>query len=219
MVSWVQPDLVAMTETDGHGDTCGPIVIADYLHVVQGMALTVAQIDALRAQYIAAGLMDTPQYAGMTITSIAAALEKFHNVKPLKIVPWGQFNLAVYHSDLIAAMEARQAIVHETGWQGSAGALPGNQSGVVNHFILAWGIDSANGYYCCNGDTLIALSQGGTIGPVWYSWGNLLASGPGAYLILPAIVVPPPPPPPTPRVPFTINGLTVQVEHAALTYS
>src|SRR5690242_16104419 len=99
-VNWTQPGLLAMTETDGHGDTCGPIVIADYLHVTQGMPLTTAQIDTLRSEYIAAGLMNTPGVPGMTMTAVAAALEKFHGVTPLGTKPWGQADINTLHNEL-----------------------------------------------------------------------------------------------------------------------
>lgn len=195
-VHWIQPGLSAMSETDGHGDTCGPIVIADYLHLAQGMTLSVAEIDTLRQQYIDAGLMDTPAYRGMTIESIAAALVKFHHVTPLKVVPWGQASFDGFHTDLINALVARQAVVQETT---NASALPGNQGNVANHFILHWGIQSDLGYYAANGDTLIALNQGGVVGPVWYNRGNLAAAGVGAYLILPAI--------PGPDVPAAVAAM------------
>ena len=205
-VSWVQQGLAAMSETDGHGDTCGPIVIADYIHVVQGLTLSVQEIDTLRSEYIAAGLMNTPQYTGMTATSISAALQKFHGVTPLKVVPWGQATFDSFHSDLINALIAHQAVIQETT---NASALPGNQGNVQNHFILHWGIQSDIGYYACNGDTTIALNQGGVVGPVWYNRGNLAAAGVGAYLILPGL--------PSPDIPDAIT--LIKAAQASLTAS
>lgn len=189
-VSWQQPYFAAKVEDDGHGDTCGPIVMLDYLAVVQGLPLTVAQIDSMRAQFIAAGLMNTPAYRGMTMTSLDQAFAKFYSVRSLKVVPWGKVNFDTFHADLKAAMLARQYVVIETS---NAAALPGNQQGVANHFIGAWGIQSSTGYYCANGDTLLALAKGGVVGPVWYDIGDLAACKPGAYGIYPAAPVTPDP--------------------------
>ena len=187
-VTWQQPGLLAMSETDGHGDTCGPIVIADYLHVTQGFPLNVASIDALRARLIAQGYMG--QSGGMTLNSIAAALLMDYGVHALVTVSWTPtLNTAQFHADLLAAMAHHQAVVMQTH---NAAALPDNQPGVQEHFILLWGIDSVRGYWACNGDTETALRAGGAVSPVWYTWANLLASQPDAYCVLPAFGGAPP---------------------------
>lgn len=214
-VSWIQPNFAAMPETDGHGDTCGPIAIADYLHVAQGLALTTATIDSLRTQYIAAGLMNVPGLPGMTMVQIGQALEKFHHVTPVKLVPWGQLSWNQFHTDLIAALMVRQYVIVETS---KASALPGNQPGVNNHFIGVWGIQSDIGYYSANGDTLLALAKGqnGVAGPVWYDATDIANSAPGAYAILPAVQLPTPPPA---TIPFTINGVVQHISTGSLTYA
>lgn len=179
-VHWQQDGLQALPETDGHGDTCGPIVILDYVHVTQGCELSIAALDALRQKLIAEGLM---QPGGMTMGQVVNSLEQVYGVKPLKVVGWGQVDLATYHSDLKAAMLAKCAVIEEPH---DASAYPDGQAGVQNHFVLHWGIDSALGYYTCNGDTYTALRSHVPVSPVWYTWANIVGAIPSSYCILPA---------------------------------
>ena len=209
-VSWVQPGFAALAETDGHGDSCGPIVMLDYRHLAHGVPLDIPTLDASRAELIGWGLMNTPGLPGMTMNAIGVALRDHYQVTPLKLVPWGQVNFQTFHTDLITSLIAHQAVIIETG---NASALPGNQPGVQNHFILAWGIQSDLGYYCANGDTLLALAKGGIAGPVWYDLADLTACQPGAYAILPAVS-----PPPPPGIPLIVNGVHSTITHIEVTY-
>lgn len=185
MATWQQPGLMAAAEIDGHGDSCGPIVMEDYLHILRGESLSVANTDAIRAQMIAAGLMNTPAYRGMTITSLAVGFETYYNVKPVKVVAYNaSLDLNTFHTDLVAAMEAQQLVIMETA---NASALPDAQPGVQYHFILIGGIDSTLGYWTCNGDTETALHSSGVTSPVWYTWSNLVSSQPVGYIILPKV--------------------------------
>lgn len=179
-VHWTQPGLVAVPERDGHGDSCGPIVIQDYLHVTQGMPATIAELDTLRQEMIDAGLMTAG--GGMTIEGVAGGFYR-HGVTPTKVVPWGTVNLDTFHADMLDIAASHRAIVMETH---NASALPDGQPNVQNHFVLFWGIDSAQGYWCCNGDTLTALASIDPTSPVWYRWPNIVPSEPSTYLVLPA---------------------------------
>lgn len=188
-IHWTQPGLVAKIENDGHGDTCGPIVIMDYLHLTHGMTLDNPTLDNMRQDLINWGLMDTPQYVGMTITSLAVALSHHYGVQPIKVVSYNpSLNFAEFRQDLINALTAHQLVIMETA---NAQALPDNQSGVQYHFVLFGGIDSSLGYYTCNGDTETGLRSGNqTTNPVWYGIGSLSASQPVGYIILPAVEAP-----------------------------
>lgn len=151
-VHYQQPGFMAMPETDGHGDTCGPDVMLDYAHVLNGDALTIENVDALRQELINHGLFN----AGMTMGQIVEAMHLFYGVTALAYTPWGQVNQTTLRSDLQKACTAKQAVMLETS---QASKLPGNQVDpwVNNHFIIAWGLDSTQGYWCGNGDTQIAL--------------------------------------------------------------
>lgn len=209
-VSWVQPGFAALSETDGHGDTCGPIVMLDYRHLSHGVALDIPTLDASRAELIGWGLMNTPGNPGMTMTQIGTALAVHYQVTPVKLVPWGRVDFQTFHTDLVTALLARQAVIIETA---DASALPGNQPGVQNHFILAWGIQSDLGYYCANGDTELALAKGGVVGPVWYDLADITNCKPGAYCILPAVAGPPPS-----GATLTLNGAKSTITHIEVTY-
>lgn len=214
-VSWTQPGLSALPETDGHGDTCGPIAMLDYRHIAHGVPLDIPTVDASRTELIGWGLMNQPGLPGMTIDQIATALSAHYQVQPVHVVSWGHADWNTFHTDLIAAMMAHQAVIIEVG---AAHNLPDNQPGVDNHFVLAWGIQSDLGFYCCNGDTLRALARGGNpAGPVWYNASDLQAAQVGAYAILPA-VDPPAPPPPPPGAILTDNGVTKTVTKVSITY-
>lgn len=200
-VHWTQPGLLAMSETDGHGDTCGPIAYLDYLHLLTPAQwpLNVTAIDTLRQFAIDDGNMNQPAWGrGMTITSMAAELEHRLHITPVKVVPYNAaLDFAAFRADLIAALLKHQLVIMETS---NAAALPDNQPGVQYHFVLMGGLDSNLGYYTCNGDTMTALAHpGAAVEPVWYGRDALAASKPCGYLILPALAPPaPPPPPPAP---------------------
>lgn len=219
-VHWTQPGLMALSETDGHGDTCGPLVILDYLHLHDPAhhPLTIAHLDAMRADLISWGLMNTKAYRGMTISSIAAAFEQHYGVKPVKVAPYSaSLDFQTFRADLIRALLAHQLVIMETA---NAAALPDNQRGVQYHFVLFGGIDSASGYYTCNGDTYTALRHpGGTVSPVWYGVKSLAAAKPVGYIILPSLdpVTPPPPTQPPASDPVKDAALAaVQALKAAL---
>lgn len=183
-VHWQQPGLVTIPEKDGHGDTCGPIVVLDYLHVSAGGATDMAAVDALRAEAIGAGLMNVSGEVGMTTNQVALLFER-KGVAPLKNTGYQpNMDLSIFHADLINAMLNKQAVVIEVG---AAHNLPNNQTGVDAHFILAWGIDSALGYFVANGDTYAALSTINPSSPVWYSIGQIEAAQPIGYIVLPAV--------------------------------
>ena len=190
-VSWQQPGLLALAEDDGHGDTCGPIIMLDYLHLLNGQVLDYAATDALRSRLIADKLMGTS--GGMTLGEIVTAMQRYFGVPTIKYVPWNDNSatvLAQLHGDLIAALEAHQLVALETH---NAAALPGNQPGVQNHFILAGGIDSAKGFLICNGDLLSVLAAGRSNPaqqPVWVSWDSLVAAQISSYAIWPAVEAP-----------------------------
>jgi len=204
-VHWTQPGLAALTETDGHGDTCGPIVLLDYRHLAHGVPLDVTTLDAARAELIRWGLMDAPGLPGMTIQQLAAALSQHYQVEPIKVVGYGG-DMSAFHNELERLGDTHQlVIVLHT----DAAKLPDNQPGVANHFTLIGGIDSTEGYWTCNGDTETALRSGGVTSPVWYTWAQLEASQPAGYILLPALDPPattPPPPSAPPAAEVTITG-------------
>lgn len=183
-VHWQQPGLETMPEKDGHGDTCGPIVVLDYLHVSEGATLDIAAVDALRTEAINAGLMNVGNEIGMTTDQVAALCTR-KGISVIKNSGYqANLDLAVFHADLIAAMLNKQAVIIEVD---AAHNLPNNQAGVDAHFILAWGIDSALGYWIANGDTYAALATTTPSSPVWYSIGQIEAAQPIGYIILPAV--------------------------------
>lgn len=187
-VHWTQPNLEAKVENDGHGDTCGPIVIMDYLALTGDIPLNNAALDNMRQNLINWGLMNTPNYSGMTISSIATAFTHHYGVNPIKVVDYNaSLNFGQFRQDLINALLAHELVIMETA---NAQALPDNQPGVQFHFVLFGGLDSNLGYYTCNGDTETGLRSGNqTTNPVWYDAGSLQASQPVGYIILPAIEV------------------------------
>lgn len=188
--NWTQPGLLAMPETDGHGDTCGPIVIADYLNLLGKFDLTISNIDKLRTSLISWGLMDGRNEVGMTLSQIYAAFTDHFNVKPEKFVGYtSNLNFTVFHQDIINALTHKKLVVYETS---IASALPGNQSGVKYHFVLLGGINTLKGYWTCNGDSYVALASKTPVSPVWYGVGSIQASQPCGYIILPAIQEPAP---------------------------
>ena len=219
-VHWTQPGLMAMSETDGHGDTCGPIAYLDYLHLIDPHTwpLNVAAIDTLRQWAIDDHNMNQPAWGrGMTITSMAAELEHRLHITPVKVVPYNAaLDFAAFRADLITALrDHHQLVIMETS---KGYNLPGNQPGVEYHFVLFGGIDSALGYWTCNGDTETALAHPGTaVEPVWYDRAALQASAPVGYLILPAITPPAPPAPPPPPAPDVKGALAaIATAEAAL---
>lgn len=196
--TWTQPGLMAMPETDGHGDTCGVIVIADYIHLLGKVNLTITDIDNMRSNLISWGLMDSQGEVGMTVSQVAAGFERY-GVTPVKVVGYSSnLNFVQFHQDIINALTHKQLVVYETS---HAYALPDGQQGVDYHFVLLGGIDSLRGYLTCNGDTYTALKSKTPVSPVWYGIGSLQASIPCGYIILPAIPEPAPPPPPQPPTP------------------
>ena len=215
-VHWTQLGLAAINESGGHGDECGPICIADYIHLTQGFVLDENIVQTIRTQAIGAGLMNTPQYRGMTAQSLAETIKRFYYVTPRKVVPWGQVNIDELHTDLKSIATTHEAIIVETS---NAAALPDNQPGVQYHFILVWGLDSHLGYLTCNGDTETALraGPGAIVAPRWYSWGDILASQPGAYIILPAYTPKPPPAPPVAPAPADVKGALADANAAIAT--
>lgn len=193
--NWVQPGLAAMPETDGHGDTCGPIVIADYLHLLGRFNLTIANIDSLRQDLITWGLMDVRNSngveVGMTLSQIYAAFTDHFKIKPVKYVGFNEnLNFNTFHQDIIHALTNKQLVVYETA---NAAALPDGQRRIKYHFVLLGGINSLKGYLTCNGDTYTALKSKVPVSPVWYGIGSIQASMPCGYMILPAIQEPAPP--------------------------
>lgn len=180
LIHWTEPGLEALVEGDGHGDTCGPIVILDYLHVLHNIELSYAATDTLRTSLIHAGLFVAGQ--GMTCGNIVQALSNLYGVQAIYQEAWDTVAPEELHYRIRATSLARLPMVLETS---NASALPDNQKNVQNHFILSWGIDSVMGYYCCNGDTLTGLKNGPVTSPVWYTWANLSASAIKAYAILP----------------------------------
>lgn len=198
---WQQPGLVAMPETDGHGDTCGPIVLADYLHLLGKFDLTIQNIDNLRQELINLKLMDLPGETGEYLTQLRDAFIHY-GVTPLKFVGFDlNLNTSAFHQDIINALTNKQLVVYETG---AAYNLPDGQRGVNYHFVLLGGIDSNLGYLTCNGDTYTALNSKTPVSPVWYGIGSIIASKPVGYIILPAIPEPTPPPPPPPPAPAPV---------------
>lgn len=197
--NWTQPGLVAMPETDGHGDTCGPIVIADYLHLLGRFDLTIPNIDNLRQQLINWGLMDSGKEVGMALSQIVSAFENHFSIKPEKFVDYTDtLDFNQFHLDIINALTHKKLVIYETN---QAFALPDGQRNVYRHFVLLGGIDSLKGYYTCNGDTYTALKSKTPVSPVWYGIGSIANSKPCGYIILPAIPVPAAPPaPPEPAV-------------------
>ena len=197
-VHWEESRLKAKAETDGHGDTCGPIVVMDYLNVKDpaNWPMTNARLDQLRAELISLGFMNVGNEAGMTITQIDAAL-RHYGVTPVKVVPYdANLSQAQFHSDLILSLVSHQMVIYETS---KAFALPRNQGGVQYHFVLVGGIDSTAGYWVANGDTVDALQSQTAVDPTWVGIGPIEASGPCGYIVLPSldvVVTPPPPPPP-----------------------
>ena len=187
-VHWTEPNLLAKIENDGHGDTCGPIVMMDYMHLKNGMSLDNGTLDNLRQRLINDGLMDSPGDPGMTIYQMTVALEKYFGLTPVKAVGYNpSLNFGEFRQDLINALLAHQIVIMETS---NAQALPDNQPGIQFHFVLFGGIDSNLGYYTCNGDTETGLRSGNqTTNPVWYDIGSLQASRPVGYIILPALEV------------------------------
>ena len=187
-VHWTESGLMAKVENDGNGDTCGPIVVLDYMNRIDAgkFPLNNTQLVAMRSEYIAKGWMNNPAWGrGMVITSIASAFGSY-GVKPVKVVPWNDnLDFNQFHTDLHDAMLKGQAVIWETH---NAQALPNNQQNVFNHFVLSWGIDSVLGYYCCNGDTYAALGSGQqAVSPIWYGINDIQAALIRGYLILPAI--------------------------------
>lgn len=163
-----------------------------YRNVSHGVPLDIATIDASRAELINWGLMGTS--GGMTMGQVATALQDRYQVKPVKFVGYQEpMDFNMFHNDLKVAMQNHQAVLYETAY---ASGLPGNQQQPVvdYHFILVWGWDSVQGYYCCNGDRIASFSGPLVQDPVWYSSADLEASKPCGYVILPAVTPAAPPP-------------------------
>jgi hypothetical protein len=180
LVHWTQPGLEALVEGDGHGDTCGPIVILDYVHVLHNIPLSYLQTDSVRTSLLHAGLFEAGQ--GMTLPNIVTALDTLYGVQAIYQEYWDTVQPAELHYRIHATSLAKLPMILETS---NAAALPGNQPGVQNHFVLCWGIDSVLGYYTCNGDTVAGLRNGPITEPVWYTWANLDGAQIRAYAILP----------------------------------
>lgn len=189
-VHWQQPGFKAKSETDGHGDTCGPIVIQDYMYLKDpaNWQLSNVRLDALRSDLINAGLMNVKGEAGMTIGQIAGAFRRY-GVTPLKVVTYnGSLDFQTFRQDLIAALTAHQLVVMETTY---AYKLPNNQPNVNYHFVLFGGIDSVQGYWVANGDAEYALGVQGAVDPYWVGVQPIQACVPCGYIILPALDIAP----------------------------
>lgn len=186
VVHWEQPGLQAKSETDGHGDTCGPIIIHDYMALKDpaNWPLTNARLDTLRQDLINLGLMDVGPEAGMTISQIAAAFEHY-GVKPVKVVTYNSaLPFDQFHTDLISSLTNHQMVCYETTY---ALKLPNNQAGVDYHFVLLGGIDSLLGYWMANGDAYYALGNPGYVAPYWVGVQPIQASVPCGYIVLPTL--------------------------------
>jgi hypothetical protein len=213
-VDWEQPGLMALSETDGHGDTCGEITILDdlALRFPGKYKLDIATLDVVRADCI----QWKDASGGMTMYSIGQVFEQHYGVKPIKVVDWdANLNFQLFRHDLINALLLHQPVIMQTS-QGHN--LPNNQSGVLQHFIYIAGINTALGYLVCNGDTYAALAHGGAVKPSWVGVGFLQASVPDAYLILPAIepVVSVPPVSTPPAVDYQAKYVKLHSDLSAL---
>jgi hypothetical protein len=111
-------------------------------------------------------------------------------------VGYDKFNLDTFHADLKLHSGHTPVVVE---WS-LAGALPGDEPGVHFHFSTDGGIDTGpkgdgvgGGYLWCDGDNRADDPNGAPRPPILYTWQQIVAAAPIAYIIVtqPSVVVAP----------------------------
>jgi hypothetical protein len=178
-----------------YADACMPDAILMGLHVLNGTPLDDDAVKAIRAEMIAAGLF-TPGTGTTLDKGRAYVKSKGYTIEGY--APYGS-QLADIHLTLRRYSGVPNAGVIQVI---NAGALLYNEKNVGSHFIADLGIDSVLGYYCGNGDDVLALAAANghaKIVPMrWITWnqqpGNLVGAHiMGAFFFSKAGATPEPP--------------------------
>jgi hypothetical protein len=196
-----------------NGD-CGPTATLSALnaHNPTKWPLTPAALRALDNEEIAGGFAE--RNGAQNIPHLDAYLSKI-GVKH-ETVGYGAFNLDAFHAYLKAAAGHKPVIVE---WA-NAGALPGDEPGVHFHYSTCGGIDTGSdgsgaidkgaGYVWCDGDNRADDPNGVPRPPVLYTWPQIVAAQPIAYVTVEPYPAPPaPPPPPPPPAPPASKPVTI----------
>jgi hypothetical protein len=184
-----------------HGD-CGPTATLAALnaHNPTKWPLTAAALRALADEEIAEGFAEAN--GAQNIPSMDGYLTKI-GVKH-ETVGYDAFRLDAFHAYLKANAGHKPVIVE---WA-NAGALPGDEVGVHFHYSTCGGIDTGpkgdgvgGGYLWCDGDNRADDPNGVPRPPVLYTWPQIVAAQPIAYVTIEPYPAPAPIPVPVPAPP------------------
>lgn len=202
MARIILPGFATLSEfIAGLNGDCGPTATLSALnaHNPQKWPLTAAALRALDNEEIAGGWAE--KNGAQNIPSLDGYLT--HIGVAHDTVGYAQFNLDVFHNALKIVAGHKPVIVE---WA-LAGQLPGDEPGVHFHYSTVGGIDTGptgdgvgGGYLWCDGDNRADDPNGVPRPPVMYTWQNILAAQPIAYVTIEPYPTPPPPPPPAPKV-------------------
>lgn len=173
---WIDPHGAEITEFAGHTDDCGPCANEVALATVQRRSPSTAQMNAIRARDLAAGIFRSG--GGQTVYELVADVHRFEPGVTVKLTP-AQVDFDTPHYDTLHqalkdAMNRQNSSVINVG---NAAALPGNESGVAWHFVTCVGVDDTLGYLICNGDEIPFDGQ-----PNWVTWAQIEAAKPVAIV-------------------------------------
>jgi hypothetical protein len=182
-----------------HGD-CGELATLAALHTIdpQRWPLSGAALDALTKDELLHGEADPKLSGGQNIPSICRFLERVGIA--YTVVGYSAFTLDKLHAALKQWAGLKPLIVE---WS-KAGALPGDEKGVQYHYSCCGGIDTSalggvGGYLWADGDNRSSGKSPGA--PVIYTWEQIQAAAPIAYIVLtePTKSAAPTPPVPAPK--------------------
>lgn len=181
-----------------HGD-CGECAALGVLHTLdpQRFPLTLTELNHLTSDAIAHSEADAALSGGMNIPHLDAMLARLGIAHTA--VGYADFTIDKLHADLKANAGARGVIVE---WS-RGGALPGDEPGVQYHYSSCGGIDTGPAgdgiggcYLWCDGDNSASTKADGGSNALRYTWSQVVAAAPIAYILVTmAPVVPTPPPP------------------------
>jgi hypothetical protein len=200
----------------GLSGDCGPTATLSALnaHNPQKWPLTAAALRALDNEEIAGGWAE--RNGAQNIPSLDAYLTHI-GVAHVTVGYPPVFNLDTFHQYLKATAGHKPVIVE---WA-LAGQLPGDEPGVHFHFSTVGGIDTGpkgdgvgGGYLWCDGDNRADDPVGVPRPPVMYTWQQIEAAQPIAYVTIEPYPAPAPPPPPAPPAPKLIS-ITLTPEQVA----
>lgn len=203
MARTILPGFATISEfIAGLNGDCGPTATLSALnaHNPQKWPLTAGALKALDAEEISMGFAEAN--GAQNIPSLDGYLTKI-GVKHTT-VGYDAFNLDVFHAYLQVTAGQKPVIVE---WA-NAGALPGDEPSVHFHYSTCGGKNSGSdnsglassgaGYEWCDGDNSADDPSGAPRPPVLYTWQQIVAAQPIAYVTIEPYPTPAPVPAPAP---------------------